>query len=60
MAKILRIKLVKGVIGFNKRQKATVRALGLQKREQVVEKADSPAIRGMINAVSHLIEVTEK
>lgn len=60
MAKILQIKLVKGVIGFNKRQKATVRALGLRKLHQVVEQPENPAIRGMITAVGHLLEVTEK
>jgi large subunit ribosomal protein L30 len=60
MAKILQIKLVKGVIGFDKRQKATVRALGLRKLHQVVERPENPAVRGMITAVSHLLEVTEK
>jgi large subunit ribosomal protein L30 len=60
MAKTLAIKLTKSAIGFNKRQKATVKALGLRKLHQVVEKEDTPDIRGMITAVSHLVEVTEK
>jgi len=59
MAKTLQIKLIKSTIGFNKRQKATVKALGLRKLHQVVEKQDVPDIRGMITAVSHLVEVTE-
>lgn len=58
MAK-LRIKLVKSVIGSKKDQKATVAALGLRKIRQVVEHDDTPQIRGMINKVSHLVEVEE-
>ncbi|HQA47750.1 MAG TPA: 50S ribosomal protein L30 [Bacillota bacterium] len=58
MAK-LRIKLVRSVIGSKKDQKATVEALGLKKISQVVEKNDTPEIRGMINKVRHLVEVEE-
>ncbi|HZX45765.1 MAG TPA: 50S ribosomal protein L30 [Clostridia bacterium] len=58
MAK-LRIKLVRSVIGSKKDQKATVEALGLRKISQVVEKNDTPEIRGMINKVRHLVEVEE-
>ena len=60
MSKMLEIKLLKSPIGFNKRQKATVKALGLRKLHQVVEKEDTPAIRGMVTAVNHLVNVTEK
>ena len=55
--KTLQVKLVKSPIGFEKRQRATLRALGLRKLHQTVEKQDTPAIRGMITAVSHLITV---
>lgn len=55
--KTLQITLVKSPIGYNKRQKATVKALGLKKLHQTVEQADTPVIRGMINAVSHLVVV---
>jgi large subunit ribosomal protein L30 len=58
-SKTIQVKLVRSPIGYNKTQKATVRALGLTKLHQVVEKEDSPAIRGMINRVSHLVEVSE-
>ncbi|NLX86973.1 MAG: 50S ribosomal protein L30 [Clostridiales bacterium] len=58
MAK-LRIKLIRSVIGSKKDQKATVEALGLKKISQVVEKNDTPEIRGMINKVRHLVEVEE-
>ncbi len=59
MPKTLQITLVKSPIGFNKRQKATVKALGLNKLHQTVEQIDNPAVRGMINTVSHLVVVKE-
>lgn len=59
MAKTIIVKLVRSPIGYEKSQKATVRALGLSKMNQVVEQADTPVIRGMINKVSHLVEVGE-
>lgn len=58
MAK-LKITYTKSTIGYTVRQKATVKALGLRKLGQMVEHEDTPAIRGMINKVSHLITVEE-
>lgn len=58
MAK-LKITLVKSTIGCKKNQIATVEALGLKKIRSVVEHEDTPQIRGMINRVSHLVEVSE-
>lgn len=58
MAKI-RITLTKSIIGCKKDQIATVKALGLKKIRDVVEKNDTPQIRGMINKVSHLVDVQE-
>jgi len=55
----LRIKWVKSSIGYSRRQKGTVRALGLRRLGDVVEQADTPVIRGMINKVSHLVQVEE-
>jgi large subunit ribosomal protein L30 len=57
--KILRVKLVKSPIGYTKSQKATVRALGLRRMNQTVEHNDSPAIRGMLTKISHLIQIEE-
>ena len=57
MPKTIQVTLVKSPIGFNKRQKATVKALGLTKLHQTIEKEDNQAVRGMINAVAHLVEV---
>jgi len=55
----VRITLVRSPIGYSKRQKNTVRALGLRRMNQTVEQEDSPALRGMLDKVSHLVEVQE-
>lgn len=55
----LRVTLVRSPIGYDWRQKRTVRALGLRRLNQTVEHADSPAIRGMLAQVSHLVKVEE-
>jgi len=57
--KVLRITLVKSPIGYVQDQKDTVRALGLRRMNQTVEHNDSPAIRGMVAKVSHLVQVEE-
>ncbi|HIP87686.1 MAG TPA: 50S ribosomal protein L30 [Anaerolineales bacterium] len=57
--KVLRITLVKSPIGYSKRQKGTVRALGLRRMHQTVEKEDTPVIRGMVAKVQHLVKVEE-
>ncbi len=59
MAKKLRIRQIHSGIGRVLRQKATVRALGFRKVGQVLVKDDTPAIRGMINTVKHLVSVEE-
>lgn len=55
----LKITLVKSVIATKPNQRKTVRALGLTKREQTVEKPDNPQIRGMIETVKHLVKVEQ-
>lgn len=55
----LRITYVKSSIGYPRRQKETVRALGLYRLHQVVQHDDSPALRGMIDKVKHLVHVEE-
>ncbi len=50
---------VKSAIGYNKTQKATISAMGFTKLHQTVELRDTPAIRGMIRAVKHLVIVVE-
>ncbi len=58
MAK-LKIKQTKSRIGSTQRQKRTLDALGLKKLNKVVEHDDTPVIRGMIQKVSHLVQVEE-
>lgn len=58
-SKKLRITLVKSPIGYSRRQKGTVRALGLRRMRQAVVQEDNPVIRGMVNKISHLVEVEE-
>ncbi len=55
----LRITLVKSPIGSLPRHRKTVRALGLRKMHQTVEKNDGPAIRGMVHAVNHMVRLEE-
>jgi large subunit ribosomal protein L30 len=55
--KSMRITLVRSPIGFSKRHKATVRALGLHRMHQTVEHVDSPSLRGMLYQVSRLVVV---
>lgn len=57
--KKLRITLVKSPIGYNWRQKGTVRALGLRRMGYTVEQMDTPVIRGMVRKISHLVRVEE-
>lgn len=55
----LRVTLVKSPIGFTKDQKATVLALGLHRMHQTVEHNDTPALRGMLTKVIHLLKIEE-
>lgn len=58
MAKI-KITQVKSVIDRSKRQKATMKALGLRKMNQTVEHEGTPQILGMVDKVRHLITIEE-
>jgi large subunit ribosomal protein L30 len=55
----LRVTWVKSSIGYSRRQKGTIRALGLRRLGDVVEHNDTPEVRGMLNKVSHLVLVEE-
>ena len=58
-AKKLKITLIKSTIGSTPYQKKVVEAMGLRKIRQSVELEDSPAVRGAIFKVSHLLKVEE-
>jgi large subunit ribosomal protein L30 len=57
--KTIKVTLVRSPIGTPAPQKATVRALGLRRLHQTVEHADTPALRGMLQKVIHLIHIEE-
>ncbi|HHW10566.1 MAG TPA: 50S ribosomal protein L30 [Firmicutes bacterium] len=59
MAGKLKIRWVRSAIRSPQDQKDTLRALGLRKLNQIVEKEDTAGVRGMIRKVHHLVEVEE-
>jgi large subunit ribosomal protein L30 len=61
MSKTDRVKVrwVRSAIGFNRKQRATLVGLGLRRLNQTVELEDTPAVRGMITKVIHLVVVEE-
>ena len=59
MSKILQIKQIKSSIGYKRKAKATLAALGLRKINQVVEHKNSKQIQGMIKVIPYLVEVRE-
>ena len=59
MSERLRIQLVRSPIGYRQEQRDTVKSLGLRRMHQVVERPDTPIIRGMVFKVRHLVKVEE-
>lgn len=53
----LRLRYVKSASGYAPDQRQTVRSLGFRRLHQVVEKPDTPDVRGMVNKVRHLVIV---
>ncbi len=58
--KTVMVRQVRSPIGFNKKQREVLRSLGLRRIRHVVERQDTPAVRGMIDKISHLVEVVEE
>ena len=57
--KVVTITLTRSEIGSTRRQRETLRGLGLKRVGKTVLRNDSPSLQGMMNRVSHLIEVRE-
>jgi len=55
----IRIRWVRSGIAFNRKQKEIVRSLGLRRLHQVVERPDTPSVRGLIAKVAHLVEIVD-
>ena len=58
-AKTIKVTLKKSLSGNSDDMRATVSGLGLKRRHQTVELENTPAIRGMIKKVIHLVEIEE-
>jgi large subunit ribosomal protein L30 len=58
--KTLRIRQVRSVIGRPRNQREVVRSLGLRRLRHEVERLDTPAVRGMVAKISHLVEIVEE
>ncbi len=57
--KTIKIRMTGSVIGCPEGQRETVRGLGLRRRHQVVERPDTPEVRGMVRKVMHLVEIVQ-
>jgi large subunit ribosomal protein L30 len=60
MSGILKITLIKSMIGKPEKQRQVLRGMGLTRLNRTVELIDTPALRGMIHKVSHLVRSEEK
>ena len=56
----LKIEQVRSPIGHPQTQREVLRGLGLRRIRQVVEREDSPAVRGMVNKIPHLVRIVEE
>lgn len=59
MAGKIKVTQIRSGIGFAKKQRETLKGLGLRKMHQTRELEDTPAVRGMINKIPHLVKVEE-
>ena len=60
MSGMVKVTLVKSMIGRPEKHRRVLRGMGLTKLNKTVELQDTPSIRGMINPVSHLVKAEEK
>ena len=58
--RMLKIKWVRSTIATPEKHRCVIRGLGLRWLQQVVERPDTPAIRGMVAKVPHLVEIVEE
>jgi large subunit ribosomal protein L30 len=58
-AKRVKVTLIRSTIGFNETQAKTVEGMGLRRLNHTVELADTPATRGMIHKVRHLVTISD-
>ena len=58
-AKTIRIEQFRSCVGRPRSQREVLRSLGLRRIRHVVEREDSPAVRGIVNKIPHLVRVLE-
>jgi large subunit ribosomal protein L30 len=58
--KTIRIEQVRSPIGYPKKQREVLRGLGLRRIRHVVEREDTPAVRGMVRKIAHLARIVEE
>jgi len=58
--KTMRVRQIRSLAGRPRNQREVVRSLGLRRIRHEVERIDSPAVRGMVNKVPHLVEIVEE
>jgi len=56
----LKIQYVRSAIGCPEKHKLVIKSLGFKRLNQVVDRADTPAIRGMVAQVPHLVKILER
>lgn len=59
-AKTLRIRQIRSVVGRPRNQREVLRGLGLRRIRHEVVRQDTPAVRGMVDKISHLVEIVEE
>jgi large subunit ribosomal protein L30 len=57
--KMLKIQQIRSGIGFPRAQREVLKSLGLRRIRHTVERQDSPAVRGMVSKISHLVQIVE-
>ncbi|OIN96484.1 MAG: 50S ribosomal protein L30 [Deltaproteobacteria bacterium CG1_02_45_11] len=60
MTGVLKVTLVKSMIGRPEKHRRVLRGMGLTRLNKTVELKDTPSIRGMVNKVAHLVRTEEK
>ncbi len=59
-SKTIKIEQTKSPIGYPRNQREVLRSLGLRRIRHVVERQDSPAVRGMVAKIPHLVRIVEE
>ncbi len=56
---VIKIQYYRSMIGYSKKQKLMVKSLGITKLNQTIERPDSPAMRGVVAKIPHLLRIVD-